>query len=159
MVDPGDANDRVHERRHLGPPIHQVGVRDLDGAGRAVVGRDRLRALGGLLGVGRGERLGLDMPVSVTDITFGQALRAEARGSSDGTRRTFFMYEKRPFQFHPTDCSESSSRLDIASYWAFRPRVQWPPLIELLPPSVLPLVRGRVLAVQARPRHRAKFQA
>ena len=42
------------------------------------------------------------------------------------------MYEKSPFQFHPTDCSESSSRLDIASYWAFRPRVQWPPLMELL---------------------------
>ena len=59
VVDAGDANDSVHERRHLRAPVHEVRVRDLDGARGAVVGRDGLGALGGLLGIGRGERLGL----------------------------------------------------------------------------------------------------
>ena len=59
VVDAGDANDRVHKVRHLRAPVHEVRVRDLDGASGAVVGRDGLGTLGGLLGIGRGERLGL----------------------------------------------------------------------------------------------------
>lgn len=42
-------------------------------------------------------------------------------------------------QFHPTLASDASSKSDQASYCAARPRVQWPPLIEELPPSVFPL--------------------
>ena len=51
----------------------------------------------------------------------------------------FFMYEKRESQFQPVEASEGRRREERASYWAARARVHVAPLMELLPPRVLPL--------------------
>ena len=49
------------------------------------------------------------------------------------------MYPKRLSQFHPTTASSGSSSADHASYCAASPRVHVAPLMDELPPSVLPL--------------------